>query len=52
MVIQLVQLRDQMNEAESLAQIRHIAANVERSMREESNDWFGVMRFHDIELIT
>ena len=24
---------------------------VERSMREESNDWFGVMRFHDIELI-
>jgi hypothetical protein len=28
-----------------------VAANVERSMREESNDWFGVMRFHDIELI-
>jgi len=52
MVAQLAQLQDQMNEAESLAQIRQIAANVERSMREESNDWFGVMRFHDIELIT
>ena len=52
MVAQLAQLQDQMNEAESLAQIRQIAANVERSMREENNDWFGVMRFHDIELIT
>jgi Protein of unknown function (DUF4231) len=52
MVTQLTQLQYQMNEAESLTEIRHIAANVERSMREESNDWFGVMRFHDIELIT
>lgn len=52
MVTQLTRLRFQMDEAESLAQIRQIAANVERSMREESNDWFGVMRFHDIELIT
>jgi hypothetical protein len=52
MVTQLTQLQYQMNKAESLAQIRQIAANVERSMREESNDWFGVMRFHDIELIT
>ena len=52
MVIQLAQLQERMSEAESLAQIRQIAANVERSMREESNDWFGVMRFHDIELIT
>ena len=52
MVTQLEQLQYQMNEAQSLPQIRRIAANVERSMREESNDWFGVMRFHDIELIT
>lgn len=52
MVIQLKQLQYQMNEAQTLPQIRQIAANVERSMREESNDWFGVMRFHDIELIT
>ncbi len=52
MATQLKQLQYQMNEAQSLPQIRQIAANVERSMREESNDWFGVMRFHDIELIT
>jgi hypothetical protein len=52
MVTQLTRLQYQMNDAENLAQIRRIAANVERSMREESNDWFGVMRFHDIELIT
>jgi hypothetical protein len=52
MVTQLAQLQYQMNDADSLQQIRQIAANVERSMREEANDWFGVMRFHDIELIT
>jgi hypothetical protein len=52
MVTQLTRLQYQMAQAESLAQIRHIAANVERALREESNDWFGVMRFHDIELIT
>jgi hypothetical protein len=52
MASQLRQLQYQMNEARSLQQIRQIAANVERSMREESNDWFGVMRIHDIELIT
>jgi hypothetical protein len=52
MVTQLTRLQYQMNDAESLTQIRRIAANVERSMREESTDWFGVMRFHDIELIT
>lgn len=48
---QLTQLQVQMREARSLPEIRQVAANVERSMREESNDWFGVMRFHDIELI-
>lgn len=51
MVTQLTQLQDQMNQAQTLPQIRQAAANVERSMREENNDWFGVMRFHDIELI-
>jgi SMODS and SLOG-associating 2TM effector domain 1 len=51
MFTQLTQLQGQMNEAQTLPQIRQVAANVERSMREESNDWFGVMRFHDIELI-
>lgn len=52
MASRLAQLQYRMNEAQSLTQIRQVAANVERSMREESSDWFGVMRFHDIELIT
>ena len=52
MVDRLAQLGYQMDEAQSLSQIRQIAVNVERSMREESHDWFGAMRFHDIELIT
>jgi hypothetical protein len=51
MIVQLARLEFQMSEARSLREIRQVAANVERSMREESNDWFGVMRFHDIELI-
>jgi hypothetical protein len=51
MVTQLAQLQFQMDQAESLQQIRHIAENVERSMREEASDWFGEMRFCDIELI-
>lgn len=51
MFTQLTQLQDQMSQVQTLPQIRQVAANVERSMREESNDWFGVMRFHDIELI-
>jgi hypothetical protein len=51
MVAQLTQLHRQMAAARNLPEIRQVAANVERSMREESNDWFGVMRFHDIELI-
>jgi len=52
MVTLLKQLARRMDEAEDLQQVQLIAANVEQVMREESNDWFGVMRFHDIELIT
>jgi hypothetical protein len=52
MVTHLGKLQDQMNKAQTLPQIRQVAVNVERSMREESNEWFGAMRFHDIELIT
>ena len=48
----LRRLGDLMRQAGTLPEIRHIAADVERVMREESNDWFGVMRFHDVELIT
>lgn len=38
--------------AESLEELRKAAAETERIMREENSDWFGVMRFHDMELIT
>jgi len=52
MVTRLNQLAQRMAEAEDLEQVQLIAANAEQVMREESNDWFGVLRFHDIELIT
>jgi hypothetical protein len=48
----LNQLVEPMEHAPDLQHIRSIAIEVERIMREESNDWFGVMRFHDVELIT
>jgi len=38
--------------AHGIARIQDIAAEAERILREESNDWFGVMRLHDIQLIT
>jgi len=41
-----------MNNAVSLERVREVAAETERIMREENSDWFGVMRFHDMELIT
>ncbi len=48
----LAQLQEEMANARSLAQVRDVAAETERIMREENSDWFGVMRFHDMELIT
>ncbi len=48
----LEQIKTDMDQAQSLAQIREVAAETERLMREENSDWFGVMRFHDIELLT
>lgn len=47
----LRRLCSRMEAARDLPQVQSIAAEVERTMREESNDWFGVMRFHDVELI-
>ena len=44
--------RDDMAEATAIEQVQDIARETERIMREENSDWFGVMRFHDIELIT
>lgn len=48
----LESLASEMTNARDLRQIQEVAVKVERVMREESNDWFGVMRFHDVELIT
>lgn len=48
----LEHLETDMSQAHSLERIREVAAETERLMREENNDWFGVMRFHDMELIT
>ena len=48
----LRQLDDDMNRAGSITEIHEIAADAEHLMRAENSDWFGVMRFHDVELIT
>jgi len=48
----LGQVRAEMTEATTLGQVREVAAATEQVMREENSDWFGVMRFHDMELIT
>ena len=48
----LRQLDADMSRADSLAVIHEVAADAEQLMRAENSDWFGVMRFHDVELIT
>ena len=48
----LRQLDADMSRAGSIAEIHEIAADAEQLMRAENSDWFGVMRFHDVELIT
>ena len=48
----LTQVQAEMRETATLEQVRKVAAETERVMREENSDWFGVMRFHDMELIT
>ena len=48
----LAQLQRDMATATTLEQVRKVAADTEQIMREENSDWFGVMRFHDVELIT
>jgi hypothetical protein len=48
----LRQLDADMSHAGSIAEIHEIAADAEQLMRAENSDWFGVMRFHDVELIT
>lgn len=41
-----------MTDATTIGQVRDVAAATEQVIREENSDWFGVMRFHDMELIT
>ena len=48
----LAQVQAEMTDAITIEQIREVAAATEQVMREENSDWFGVMRFHDMELIT
>jgi hypothetical protein len=48
----LRQLDADMSRAVSITVIHKIAADAEHLMRAENSDWFGVMRFHDVELIT
>jgi hypothetical protein len=48
----LAQVQAEMSDATTIEQVREIAAATEQIMREENSDWFGVMRFHDMELIT
>jgi hypothetical protein len=38
-------------DATTIEQVQDVAA-AEQIMREENSDWFGVMRFHDMVLIT
>ena len=47
----LRELRTEMAGAESFEAVRRLAVDTERVMREENADWFGVMRFFDVELI-
>ncbi len=48
----LAQVQAEMTDAATIKQVREVAAATEQVMREENSDWFGVMRFHDMELIT
>ena len=48
----LAQVQHEMAAATTLKQVQNVAAETEQIMREENSDWFGVMRFHDMELIT
>jgi hypothetical protein len=52
MAVLLRQLEGDLSRAQSIEWIHEIAADAERVMRAENSDWFGVMRFHDVELIT
>jgi hypothetical protein len=45
-------LRPRMEQAPDIESVREVAAATEHVMREENGDWFGAMRFHEVELIS
>jgi hypothetical protein len=45
-------LQTRMCEASDAGTVAAVASEVEHLIRDENSDWFGVMRFHDVELIT
>jgi hypothetical protein len=45
-------LQTRMLAAQDANGVKQVASDVERVIRDENSDWFGVMRFHDVELIT
>jgi hypothetical protein len=49
---QLQLVNEAMESADSPERIRRYAAKTERILLHENSDWFGVMRFLDMELIT
>jgi hypothetical protein len=48
----LAQVQHEMAAATTLKQVQKVAAETKQIMRAEKSDWFGVMRFYDLELIT
>jgi uncharacterized phage-like protein YoqJ len=48
----LAQVQNEMAAATTLKQVQKVAAETEQIMREENSDWFGAMRFYDMELVT
>ncbi|HET9731021.1 MAG TPA: cytochrome PufQ, partial [Acidimicrobiia bacterium] len=43
---------ERMRKAGTLAEARRVAESVERLTRDENSDWFGITRFHDVDLVT
>jgi hypothetical protein len=52
MATRLRALRRQMRAAKDLAALQSVAMEVEHAIRQENSAWLGVVRFHDLELVT
>ena len=51
-LLEVCEDEDEVVDEVAITVIHEIAADAEQLMRAENSDWFGVMRFHDVELIT